>query len=139
MSPSLEMNFVHLKRAFSLAEVLVATFLFSTIVSALCSVWVTHARCVTQAQDSIAATNLGQMRMAEQVGLGFRARNGEGTTTLRRWTDGKQSDTEFHWVVRVDDRSETTPDLKYITVTVDWSEQGKTQKIQLVSCVYWQG
>lgn len=103
------------------------------------SVWITHAKAVDKAQHMLAATHIAEARLTEQAGLAFRATATEGTTTIRRYLDGTGVDYNYHWVISVDDTTTVVPDIKVVTCTVDWDEQGNKRSIQMVTIVYWQG
>ena len=127
------------KKAFSLAEVLIALSLFVSVCYALMSVWVTHARAIDKAQHLLAATHIAEARLTEQMGLSFRASNVSGTTRVRRFLDDVPTDYEYRWTIKVDDTTTSIPDIKIVTVTVEWDEQEQKRSIQIVTHVYWQG
>lgn len=72
------------KRAMSLAELLLAIGIFAIIAYALLGIWITHFKTLEQSQCLLAATEIGQSRLTEQMGLGFRCVDREGTTRVRR-------------------------------------------------------
>ena len=53
------------KRAYSLAEVIVAAFVFITTVAGVLSVWTAHARGIAKARLSLVANQLGEEMMEE--------------------------------------------------------------------------
>ena len=134
--------------AFSLLEVVIASFIFITTVIGILSVWTAHARGVAKARTVLIANHLGEAKMEECLAARYEHINelvtpappatldSDQTTTVDFVIRDREVNVEFITVVTVRDLggkfvpdasdSSITP-IKQVLVEVLWSDSTTTQ------------
>ncbi|MCA9797450.1 MAG: hypothetical protein KC910_36815 [Candidatus Eremiobacteraeota bacterium] len=128
-------------------EVVLAGFLFATVISSLVGVWITYARATAAGRTMLVANHLAQNLMEQQLALGWAAQpldpSEDRRFSLVQVVGGAETSVDYFYSVAVEDTSEpdnpTALSLKRITVTVEWDVNGQRKSLSCESMVYWGG
>lgn len=131
----------------TLLELLMALFLFATLVPLFAGLWSTHHRAVRKSLNVVAATNICNLILEQAVGAGYAGVDAMAATTLADRTltlrtttvDSSQGapttnlqDETYIWNMTVqgpaDDPSIRVGE-KLVRVEVEWEERGATQQV----------
>lgn len=120
-------------------EVLVASVIFTTVMVAMMSVWITHARAIDQSQEQQVAGALAQRIMDMQRARGYQA---ESSTSqpfeIERTMRGVVTRATFFYTVNVTEVPFVSgPTYKNVLVTVQWQDSVGNHTYRLESNAGW--
>lgn len=126
-------------RAFSMLETLLASILFSTVMTFMMAVWVTHAKAIDKSQDQQVAGALAQRIMEMQRARGFQATNVTSQSfQIERTMRGVTQEATFWYSVYVNDGpSVNGPTYKNVLVRVAWEDQTGNHTLDVESNAGW--
>ena len=120
-------------------EVMIASVLFTLVMSAMMAVWVTHARAIDKSQEQQVAGAIAQAIMEQQRNKGYQAVNiASQPFFVDRTMRGVTSVAEFRYTVTVGTQPFTWgPTYKDVTVNVSWTDTGGPHTFMLESNAGW--
>jgi hypothetical protein len=125
--------------ALTLLEVVIASFLFSGMVTVLGGVWVLHARAQQQSSHYLVAADLADQEMSRALALGFNGLAPSDGDFVQVWElEGRTIEQTFQSEVRVFllEIPDQPTALKLVKVTVSYPDQkGELKKFTLESIV----
>ncbi len=112
-------------RGHNLIEMVMAVFLFATVLVGLISVWSTYSQAIGKSRSILVATYLGEQLMegciaAKYANIELFKASYPQTITTRAWIKGREVSTDYLTSVTTRDLS---PDMKAVVVTVEWKEK----------------
>ncbi len=118
---------------------IVAIFVFSSVMVALFNMWATQARGMAASRDHIVASYLLAQKMEESVSLGWTAEDQPAAiTNVAHIAKGQEINVEYWTEVKVEDHSGASDvGLKSITVRVWWEDNGH-HELKSTTAVFWQ-
>ncbi len=130
------------RRAVSLMECMIALTIFSWVVTALFSVWATHARLLSKSQDHMVAAALAEHVMEAQLSAGWPAEDVTGKSiTVTHLVDGATNTREFKYEVKTAVvTANGAVNLKHVAVFVTFKDEHDVERtIQMNTLLSWQG
>ena len=120
-------------------ETLLASLLFTIVMTFMAAVWVTHSKAVDKSQDQQVAGALAQQVMEMQRVLGFQATNVTSQPfQIERTMRGVRQEVTFWYAVYVQDGPMTTgPTYKNVVVRVAWSDRTGNHIMDVESNAGW--
>ena len=127
------------RRAFTLLEVVIASFIFVVVLGALVTVWVHHDRAQSDTKGRLIAGLLAEETMERCVASGFFlleeiAEEGPRTREVLLEEEGQGSPISFTTTVEVEENAEE--DLRVVTVKVQYQEREEAKSLSLVHAFY---
>jgi len=129
------------KRAFSIAEALIACTLMSGIAVSLFGVWMMHAKASDHSRDMMVASAWAEQLMEGELSKGYTSTEEiyVQTFTVKHIVADQKIDKEYRYKVYVTDPNVGAPGLKKVRVEVCWEHQGQWRTWFLVTQLSWQG
>lgn len=120
-------------------EILLASMLFTLVMTAMMSVWVTHARAIDKSQEQQVAGALAQRIMEMQRALGYQATNLVSQPfEIERTMRGVTQKATFYYDVTVTEQPVVTgPTYKNVQVKVHWKDSTGNHTLLLESNAGW--
>ena len=116
------------RRGHNLLEVIIATFIFLTLVVVTSGLWISYSRSIAKSRDHLVATHLGKTIIENAVDAGFDSAVSDGPSTLEMEleTDGRVTKIPYTYSTTV-----TRPEagLKRIIVSISYEFQGRTSEL----------
>lgn len=127
------------RRALSLLEVTIATFVLATVTVVAMETFVLLSRWTARSQNQLVAGAYAQSLMEEQLAIGFLCRSQpKRKVVLRRGVDDRTSELEMEVSVMVSELGGSySPTYKKVQVRVEWVDFGVARKAELQSFVSW--
>ncbi len=120
-------------------EVLIASVLFTTVMVAMMSVWITHARAIDKSQEQQVAGAIAQRIMEMQRAQGYQATNVTSTPfEIERTMRGVTTKATFFYEVHViNGPLSNGPTYKNVVVNVSWHDTTGDHTYMLESNAGW--
>lgn len=133
----------------TLLELILALFLFATLVPLFVGLWSTHHRAVEKSAGVVLGNNICHLILEQAVAAGYSGVDSLAATTLADRTLSLQTSItdsstsppsswstskDYVWSMTVTSGPSTTPALrsgeKLVSVRVEWTERGRNQTVQ---------
>lgn len=130
---------VHRRRGLNLLEMVLALFIFSSIMVALFNMWGFHARALASTRNQMVASFILSQKLEESVALGWTATSqAPAAVTVTHTAKGQDVPVEYWTQVDVADQSAGgVVGLKSITVRVWWEDTGH-HELESTAAIFWQ-
>ena len=139
----------HNRQGMTLLELILALFLFATLVPLFVGLWSTHHRAVEKSAGVVLGNNICHLILEQAMAAGYSGVDTLAATTLAdrtlslktsitdssstppsSWSTSK----DYVWVMTVASGPSTSPALrngeKLVNVRVEWTERGQKQNVQ---------
>lgn len=123
------------RRGHNLLEVIIAVFIFLTVLVLLMSVWGLYHKALTKSKDRLVASNLAVSLIERHIAMGYKNLNadvGKDKTyppvTFMSVVRGRIQKLTLHADFDCEDMSHY-PRLRHLIVHVRWEEKGAPQKL----------
>lgn len=133
------------RRGLTLVEVIVALFVFATLMPLFVAIWPINKRAVTKSQSELAGRSLCKLVLDDAIGAGFDGVDAmtavalaDRTVTLKRSHAGVETTQDFVWEIATQTQA-TLPalevDEKWVRATVSWREFSIDRKVSLETVI----
>ena len=139
----------HSPKGMTLLELILALFLFATLVPLFVGLWSTHHRAVEKSASVVLGNNICHLILEQAMAAGYSGVDSLAATTLADRTLSLQTTTtdsstvppsswsnskDYVWSMSVTAGPSTTPSLrsgeKLVNVKVEWTERSQKQTVQ---------